>query len=315
MIQLVGVDLGATNVRCGVVSAGHILSTSSESLDATTADELVGSIEAEVRRLCPDVAPAAVGVAVATYVDTGRSTAMFSPNLPFRRFPLRAALEESLGVPVVVENDANAAVWAEVRFGAGRGASDVLGLTLGSGVGGAVVIGGELRRGVNGFGGELGHLRVVPDGHLCGCGLRGCLEQYASGTALARYGRELVAAEGKTAGMLYELAEGDAHRVIGPMVSAAARAGDGRALAIFETLGTWLGVGLGSLVSVLDPELIVIGGGLAAEGELFLDATRRALAESVTGAAYRTLPPIVAAELGADAGWRGAADLAAAQLR
>lgn len=296
-----GVDLGATNIRCGVVSrdgevlAWRLLATP----DGANADQLAAAVSALVREAVADGELSFVGVAVATYVSADRSTAMFSPNLPFRRFPFRATLQHELGLPVTIENDANAAIWAEARFGAAQGASDILGLTLGTGVGGAVILGGELRRGANGFGGELGHLRVVPDGELCGCGLRGCLEQYASGTALARYAREL----------------GDPQIRTGVEVSGAARAGHEGALEIYRAFGTHLGVALAGLTNALDPEVIVISGGLAAEAELFLDTTREVFAEHVTGSAYRTLPPVVAGALGADAGWRGAADLAAAQLR
>ena len=251
-----------------------------------------------------------VGVGVAAYVDAERSTAMFAPHLPFRRFPVRGRLEELTGLRVVIENDANAAIWAECLYGVAQGGSNVIGVTLGTGLGGAVVIEGRLVRGAHGMAGEFGHIRVVPDGRPCRCGLRGCLEEYASGGALTTYGRELVASLGAAAGMLHDLAEGDPGRVTGPMVSEAARAGDHQALEIFATLGQWLGAGLATLSAALDPALIVVGGGLVEVSDLYLDAARSAYAEKLTGGEYRNLPELVPARLGQDAGFLGAADLA-----
>ncbi|HSV38426.1 MAG TPA: ROK family protein, partial [Nocardioidaceae bacterium] len=206
---------------------------------------------------------------------------------------------------------ANAAIWAEARFGAARGAHDVIGVTIGTGVGGAVIIGDHLQRGANGFGGEFGHLRVEPDGHPCPCGQRGCLEQYASGSALTRFARELVAERGSQAGMLYALAEGDPDRVTGPMVTEAARAGDEQAKGVFTQLATWLGRGLSTLSSALDPGVIVVGGGLVDASDLFLDTVREVYAATLTAADYRNVAKILPAELGQDAGFLGAADLAA----
>ena len=252
-----------------------------------------------------------VGVGVAAYVNADRSRAMFAPHLPFRNFPLDEALQALLDLEVVIENDANAAIWAESRFGAAVGVEELIGVTIGTGIGGAVIIDGHIQRGANGMGGEFGHIRVEPNGHPCKCGLRGCLEQYASGTALTRYGRELVAESGRDAGMLYDLAEGKPEAVTGPMVSEAARAGDPRSLEMFSTMARWLGAGLASLTAALDPGLIVIGGGLVEESDLYLDQLRSAFVEFVPGRGYRHLPEIVPAKLGQDAGFLGAADLAA----
>ncbi len=279
--------------------------------DGATPEGLCEAIAAAVTRVADGVNLVGVGVGVAAYVNADRSKAMFAPHLPFRDFRLAALLHERIGLPVVIENDANAATWAELRFGVARGAKEVVGVTLGTGVGGALIVGGHLHRGANGMGGEFGHIRVVPDGRRCNCGLRGCFEQYASGTALARYGREAVATKGRAAGMLFDLAEGDADRVTGPMVSEAALTGDPGALAVFTTLGVWLGSGLSTLASALDPELIVVGGGLVEVSDLYLGTAREVFAATLTGARYRRLPEILPAKLGADAGFLGAADLAA----
>jgi glucokinase len=215
----------------------------------------------------------------------------FAPHLSWRDEPLRDVLERRLGLPVVVDNDANTTARAEMRFGAGRGCTEALCVTLGTGIGGAVVVRGEVVRGSQGLAGEFGHMQVVPDGLPCECGQRGCWEQYSSGRAIARVGR----------------ANGG---LDGPAVTAAARAGERWALEAFDEVGTWLGVGLAGLVSALDPQLIIIGGGLSEAGDLLLEPARTALSGRLPGRGFRTEPRVVAAELGPDAGFIGAAMLA-----
>jgi len=308
-----GVDVGGTKILAGAVDGDGAVRARARvaTPQDSTPEEMTDAIAEAVRQVAESVELEGVGVGVAAYVNADRSRAMFAPHLPFRDYPLDEALQDRLNLPVVIENDANAAIWAESRFGVAAGVAELIGVTLGTGVGGAVIIAGHIQRGANGMGGEFGHIRVVPDGHPCKCGQRGCLEQYASGTALTRYGRELVAEKGEGAGMLHHLCEGKADKVTGPMVSEAALAGDAQARAIFGTLADWLGAGLGSLTAALDPSLIVVGGGLVEVSELYLDRLREAFAASLTGKDYRQVPDIVPAKLGQDAGFLGAADLAA----
>jgi glucokinase len=178
-----------------------------------------------------------------------------------------------------------------MRFGAGRGCAEALCVTLGTGIGGAVVVGGQVLRGTQGLAGEFGHMQVVPDGLTCECGQRGCWEQYSSGRAIARVGQAYAGLDG-------------------PAVTEAARTGEDWALEAFEQVGAWLGVGLAGLVSALDSEIVIIGGGLSDAGDLLLEPARRAFSSRLPGRGYRTEPPIVAAELGPDAGFIGAATLA-----
>jgi glucokinase len=234
----------------------------------------------------------------------------FSPHLSWRDEPLQAAVSSRLGLPVVVENDANAAAWAEWRFGAARGESHLVCITLGTGIGGGVLVDGELLRGRYGMAGEFGHMQVVPGGHRCECGNRGCWEQYASGNALVRESRELAAAGSPMAHRLLDLAGGDPERLSGPLVTQAARDGDQAAVELLTDVGQWLGTGLADLAAALDPGTFVIGGGVSDAGELVLGPAREAFRRTLTGRGYRPEARIVQAELGPDAGLVGAADLA-----
>ena len=268
------------------------------------------TIVAVVEELSAQHAVDAVGVGAAGFVDAGGSTVRFSPHLSWRDEPLKEALERRLDLPVLVDNDANTTAWAEVRFGAGREARQILCITMGTGIGGALVIDGQVYRGANGMAGEFGHMQVVPDGRRCECGNRGCWEQYSSGNAIVREARELVAAKSPVADRLRELTADDPATLSGPIVTQAAREGDPAAIELFEEIGGWLGTGLASLTAAFDPELIIVGGGVSEAGDLLLDPAHEALRRTLTGRGFRPEPTIVKAALGQDAALVGAADLA-----
>ena len=307
----VGVDLGGTKIA-GIVMRddGEVLETL-EAPTPRTADDIVSALVDAIEDLRARGDVGAVGVGVAGMVDVEAGVLRFAPNLPLRELPLRAMLGKRLALPVVVDNDANVAGWGELRFGAARGARDVLAVTVGTGIGGAIITDGRLYRGAHGFAAEIGHVIVEPGGPLCGCGNRGCWEQVASGNAVTRLAREAAAREpdGAIAG-----AAGGAPAT-GLHVSAAARGGDPTALAIFAEVGRRLGEGLAGLANVLDPELIVVGGGVAEEGELLLDPARAAFWDTVEFRRDRPDVPIVVAELGNEAGAMGAAALALEEAR
>ena len=277
---------------------------------------VVDALAAVVRHLAEVVAPrpvVAVGVGVAGLVDRA-GCLRYGPNLPGIvdldvRGDLEAALAPDLPVAVTVDNDATTATWGEVALGAARGATDAVFVALGTGIGGGVVIGGRVRRGAHGFAGELGHVVVDPDGPPCPCGRRGCWERFASGSGLARLARD--AATAGRADAVIALAGGDPDAVRGEHVTLAARAGDAEALAIIRDLAWWVALGVAGVVDVLDPEVVVIGGGLVVDAELLLDAVRADVAEMIVGGHRRVPPRIVAAELGDRAGAIGAALLAA----
>ncbi|HEU0102662.1 MAG TPA: ROK family glucokinase [Mycobacteriales bacterium] len=309
----IGVDIGGTKVAAGVVGPGGALleCLRAETPDRSQRPEVVEhTVEALVRDLASRHDVRAVGIGAAGFVDATRSLVLFAPHLSWRNEPLRANLSRRLGLPVVVENDANAAAWAESRFGAGRGETDLICITLGTGIGGALVMGGALVRGRYGVAGEFGHMQLVPGGHRCECGNRGCWEQYASGNALVREGRELAVANSPTAHRLLRLAGGDPAALTGPLVTQAAQAGDPAAVELLAEVGSWLGVGIANLAAALDPGLFVVGGGVSDAGELVLGPARESFRRALTGRGYRPEARIVRAELGADAGLVGAADLA-----
>jgi glucokinase len=229
-----------------------------------------------------------------------------SPNLvDITDFEVGRLLSERLGFPVVVDNDATCAAAAEWQVGAAIGATDMVMVTLGTGIGGGVVAGGHLIRGANGFTGEIGHMVVDPDGPPCPCGRRGCWERYASGSGLARLARE--AAIGKRLRRVVELAGGDADNVRGENVQAAAREGDEGALAVIDTFGRWVALGLVNLTNVLDPQLFVLGGGLAASADLYIGPIQKWFTSLLYAPDLRPHPKLVFASLGERAGAVGAA--------
>ncbi|KGM13166.1 ROK family glucokinase [Cellulomonas bogoriensis] len=310
----IGVDIGGTKIAAGLVDEdGTILAQArcgTAAQDAASIDKAVADLYTE---LSAGHEVRSLGIAAAGFIGADRSTALFGANIAWRDYPLGPRVAELLGDPhlrVVVENDANAAGWAEFRFGAGKDVDDMLLLTIGTGLGGALVVGGRLVRGSAGIAAEVGHMRVVPEGHLCGCGLRGCWEQYASGSALVREARSLARTQPDRAQALLELCGGDPEAVTGPAVTVAAAAGDPGAVELLAELGRWVGAGAASVTALLDPAVIVVGGGAGAAGDLILEPAREAYAAHLSGRGFRPEAPIVVASMGNDAGIVGAADLA-----
>lgn len=313
MSLTIGVDVGGTKVAAGVVDEdGTILASVRRPTPSTSPAAVADTIAAVVAQLRTGAGDdvEAVGVGAAGFVDRDRATVLFAPNLAWRDEPLRDKVGQLIGLPVVVENDANAMAWAEFRFGAGAAVDELVCITVGTGIGGGLVLDGALYRGSFGVGAEVGHLQVVPEGRRCGCGQRGCWEQYASGNALVREARDIAATSPVTATRLLELGGGDADGINGPAVTRAAREGDPAALECFEVVGHWLGQGLADLAAVLDPRLFVIGGGVSDAGELLLGPARESFRRSLTGHGRRPEAIIASAELGSAAGLVGAADLA-----
>ncbi|HEY8475211.1 MAG TPA: ROK family glucokinase [Natronosporangium sp.] len=312
MAYTIGIDVGGTKVLAGVVAEdGTIVEYLRRPTPADDPDEVMKVIAGLVHELACRHEVTAVGVGAAGFVDEARSALRFAPNLPgWREEALRQKLGDLIGMPVVVENDANATAWGEYRFGAGRGETHMVCVTVGTGIGGGVVLDGRLYRGRYGMGAEPGHMRVVPDGRPCGCGNRGCWERYCSGTALVADAREAFAADPSRGARLLELAGGNLDAARGEIVAAAAREGDEVALEAFGLLARWLAQGLADLAAVFDPGCFVIGGGVSHAADLFIDAAREEFARRVVGHGHRPLAEIRIAELGPAAGIVGAADLA-----
>jgi glucokinase len=307
----VGIDVGGTKIAGGVVDErGAVVATALRESPATDTAAIELAIQEVVAELRASHDVDAVGVGAAGFIDAARSTVLFSPNLAWRDEPLKSDLEQAIGLPVVIENDANAAAWGEFTFGAGEDVDDLLLVTVGTGVGGGIVLTGELHRGAFGVAAEIGHLRVVPGGLLCGCGNRGCWEQYASGTALVREARDQADRGSLIAKSLLDRAGGDVDAITGPLITEAARHGDAFAIEQLEILGRWLGEGIATLTAVLDPAVVVVGGGVSEAGDLLLDPIRAHFKAGLTGRNYRPTLEIREAKLGNKAGLIGAADLA-----
>ena len=308
----IGVDIGGTKVLGGVVdSQGKILTTHRKDTPKQGGEALTQTIADVINELTQQYKVEGVGISAAGFVSSDRKTMLATPNISgWNGINLENEISIRVGLPVVIENDANEAAWGESRYGAGRGQSQMMMLTIGTGIGGGIVVDGALHRGAYGIAAEFGHLRVVPEGHLCGCGARGCFEQYASGNALMRHAREAISAAPDAAHNLLARGNGSIEGLTGKHITEAAREGDMVALAAFNTTAQWLGAGIASLSVLLDPACVVIGGGVIDAGEILLAPTRAAVERYMPFQGKHPSPQIVAAELGNDAGVVGAADLA-----
>ncbi|MEJ7628770.1 MAG: ROK family glucokinase [Nocardioidaceae bacterium] len=311
MTLTIGVDVGGTKIAAGVVKPdGTIVETLrrvTPAHEARATEDVIIAVVAELRQ---GHEVEAVGIGAAGYIDVARATVLFAPNLAWRDEPLKATVEDAVGIPVVVENDANAAAWGEFRFGAGADVDDLLMVAIGTGIGGGIVLDGELFRGTFGIAGEFGHVKLVPDGRMCGCGNRGCWEQYASGSALVREVRKAAGTGSPAAVAIVAAAGGDPKAITGQMVTAAAKDGDPLCVEAFQTIGEWLGRGLADLASIFDPGVVVIGGGVSEAGDLLLDPARASYRRQLSGRGHRPEMEIRLAALGNSAGMSGAADLA-----
>ncbi|QIS10883.1 ROK family protein [Nocardia arthritidis] len=307
----VGIDVGGTNIRASVVDAdGEVLDTV-QAPTPHSARALEDALDRAVRELCRRHPIGAVGLAVAGFINGDRSTVRFAPHLPWKDAPVARRLTERLELPVILEHDANAAAWAEYRFGAAAGGHNVVLVAIGTGIGAALLIGGQLYRGTHGVAPELGHLQVVPDGRACPCGKRGCWERYCSGTALADTAIEMLATDPVRSVLAKDVFR-DPGSLTGRRVAGAAQDGDPLACLVLADFARWLGLGLAFVSDIFDPDLIVIAGGVSSSAPLFLDDAREHYAKSVTGAGHRPLARIRTTQLGEAAGMIGAAELARA---
>ena len=311
--EIIGVDLGGTKMLLGVLGSGsEVLWESREASTGQGEDELVELLVREIGEArSARSGIAAVGLGIPATIDHDRGVAVSAVNLPLENVPIRDLVAERTDLPVFVDNDANVAALAEHLYGAARGADNAVMLTIGTGIGGGLILGGEIYRGTTGAGAELGHMPIEIDGPACqgNCPGHGCLETLASGTAIGREGRE--AAEREPGSALGKM-QAEGRQIDGKAVTEAALAGDPTARAVFDLVGFRLGIALTGLANVFEPAVIVIGGGVIAAGDLLLEPARRELRA-------RALPPmngtpVVAAELGEDAGMIGAAAMARIEL-
>jgi glucokinase len=310
----IGVDAGGTKTEGLLVDVSHgtildrrLIDTPAEDADATARG--IVAVARELMAGRDNIR--ALGVGAAGLVDR-KGVIRYAPNVAWREFPMLERVEGALGLPTLVDNDANVAAWGEFRFGAGRGSTDMLLVTVGTGIGGGIVSEGKLFRGAHGFAAEIGHIIVEPGGPLCGCGNLGCWEQVASGRAIGRLGRQAAAEHAES--VLVQMVGGDPDKVTGVEVTLAAQRGDRVSVGILAEVGRRLGEGIAGLVNVLDPDVVVVGGGAIKAGELLLQPARQAFLDSVEAPEHRPEVPLVAAALANDAGAVGAADLASLEL-
>jgi glucokinase len=311
-VPTVGLDIGGTKVLGVLLDAqGTVLKEQRRLSPHAGVDALVATSAAIVDELAERDSPVGVGAAGLVTQD---GEVLYSPNLPtVRHARLREALARSTHHRLVVDNDANMATRGEVAYGAARGLRQALLVTLGTGIGGGMLLNGELYRGAHGFGAEIGHITIQIGGPMCACGERGHWEAIASGSALGRMARELVE-QGQGARIL-AAAGGAVDQVSGVHVEEAARAGDAEAIRLLAAYADNVALGLASLANILDPEVIVIAGGLVELGPLLFDPLDESFVRHVEGGADRPKIPIVPAELGERAGAVGAAVLARELLR
>ncbi|MFE2053417.1 ROK family glucokinase [Streptomyces sp. NPDC059459] len=311
MPSVIGIDIGGTKIAAGLVDdAGRIVRQTTIPTTATDPEAILEDILAVITDLSHGEDVQAVGIGAAALVSSDRSTILYAPNLAWRNEPLGSLVQQKCGLPTVVENDANAALWAEHRYGVARSVPNAVMITVGTGIGGGILVEGQLRRGPSGLAGEFGHVPLVPDGILCGCGNHGCWETVASGRALVREAQRLARNRPREAATLLDIAGGDWRTIDGPHVMRAAEDGDSLAIAAFDTVGAWIGRGMAAVAAVLDVHTFVLGGGAGTAGELLRAPAQAAITDLITGYGYRPVPDVVLAELGAEAGLIGAADLA-----
>lgn len=302
----IGVDVGGTNTKGAIVTAsGEILADARRPTDAQAGTKgILGLVEELLERAAADgVTVTSVGIGAAGFIDATAGAVTFSPNLVYDDPELATAVAARTGLPTFVDNDANAAAWGEYRLGSARGITDLAFVTLGTGVGSGFIVDGRLVRGARGSGAELGHIVIDPDGPVCPCGLRGCLEQFASGTAIARMAAQAIEGKADTA-MSRLIPSGNAPRA--EDVTRAAEEYDETARSILRRAGVALGTGLSNVVNLFDPQVIVLGGGLVAAGEPYLGPARDRLA-AMLNAQRRRPVRLDVSRLGNSAGLLGAA--------
>ena len=314
--NVVGVDMGGTKILSAVIDAeGNILGTAKvpTKADAGTAvviDRIADAIQKAIGKSGVNRASIeAVGIGAPGPLDPETGVVIFAPNLGWRDVPLKAELEARVGIPTFVDNDVNVGTLGEHAFGAGKGVQNIVGIFVGTGIGGGIILHGELFHGASKTAGEIGHIIVKADGPRCGCGRRGCLEALASRTAMTKQFQKAIEKKGKKS-VISKLTDGDLSAIRSGVLAKAIRAKDKLTLKVFKKATKYLGIGIGSIVNFLNPEMIILGGGVVeALDDTFLDniraaAEKYALPNTLDGV------QIVRAELGDNSGILGAAALA-----
>lgn len=311
-MHAIGIDIGGTKLAGALVDdAGNIIRELKLPTPIDDSDQMISSVGSLISDLCSGQQVIGVGVAAAGFMSADREIMYHSPNIAaWKNEPLKRRIEAQTELPVMLENDANAAGWAEYRFGAGTQSKSMVMLTIGTGVGGAIISDGVLLKGGFGIGAELGHVVLFQGGRACGCGQLGCVESYCSGTALLKLARELAVSGESKASRLKELMS-ETGELSGEQLYAAILEGDEASNELITELGDHLGRAIATIyVPVLDPELVIIGGGVSLLGDKLLDPIRSSFERSFPAKGYRPVLEIAQAKFLNQAGLIGAADLA-----
>ena len=306
----IGIDIGGTKVSAGVVDAdGNIIASDRRPTPISGGLELIQTIIELIKSFQSRYEIAGIGISIAALISADQGTIVGAPNIAnLSKLNFVAEIKKFFNLPVIAENDANSAMWAEYKYGNAKNFNPVMFFIIGTGMGGGLVIDGKLFKGANGIGAEFGHMIVQPNGIKCGCGAFGCIEQYASGSALMRYANEEMKLDSAQANELLRFTTGTGE-ITGSVLTAAAKQGNKIALSAFNKQADWLGSACASYTLLLDPQAIVIGGGVVDAGELFLNLVRNSMEKYMPFAGTHLLPKIIAAKFGNDAGLIGAAEL------
>jgi glucokinase len=306
-MNAIGVDIGGTKIAAAVVTPeGQILNEVRYPTQAVPPNRLTETIARAILEVKDGFEAGGACLAVPGFVLSAENKVIFAPNLhEIENIPLHEEMGRRTGLRTTVENDANAAAWGEFRFGAGKDVDHQVFITLGTGVGGGVITHGVLLRGAQGAGGEMGHVTIDPTGPRCSCGNHGCLEAFASGTAIQRRAREVANDQPRSA--LGRLAID--RQVLGEDVTRLAREGDEAAISVLQATGRWLGIGLAGFVNIFNPEVVAVGGGASRAGDFILEPARKEV-QLRARSPSRDLVEINEATLGPESGVLGAAALA-----
>lgn len=307
-VLTLGIDIGGTKILAGVVnSSGSIIESKRGDTPLAGGKELLTFVTDLIKEFQSKYEIKGVGISVAALISADMGTVIGAPNIAnLTGINFVNEIKKIIDLPVLAENDANAAMWAEYKFGSAQGFNPAMFFIIGTGMGGGLVIDGKLFKGAHGIGAEFGHIRVVPNGLLCGCGVYGCAEQYASGSALMRYAQEAIDANPERGEKVLAAGNG---LLSGAGLTKAAKAGDELAIGAFNMQADWLGAACASYTLLLDPQVIVIGGGVVEAGDIFLEPVRAAMLKYMPFAGTHNAPKIISAQFGNDAGLIGASDL------
>lgn len=312
---IIGVDLGGTKIATGIIDInGKILSKNKEPTLIKNGPEgvisqMIRMVEENLKKIKISLKEVkGIGIGAAGPLDTKKGIIIEPPNLPgWKNVQLVKPFKEKFSLPVYLDNDANAACLGEWYFGAGKGTKNMVYLTVSTGIGGGVIIEGKLYHGANDNAGEIGHMTINPDGPLCGCGNRGCLEAHASGTSIARYAKEILKGyKGKT--LILEFSENNIEKVTAEIVFKSAKAGDRLAEKIVNKTSEYLGIGVANVINIFNPEKVVLGGGVTKAGEMLFKIVRKVAKERAMSSLFKAVK-IVPAKLKGDVGIIGAATL------